>query len=78
MVLQAGLDKDAAELMRRFDNVVYINCNPETLAGNLRVVKDSHQVKAVALFDQFPFTHHTECGVYLERRPIVGAESNGS
>lgn len=78
MVVQAGLDKDTAELMRRFENVVYISCNPETLAENLRVVKETFQIKAVALFDQFPFTHHTECGVYLERKPVVGTESNGS
>lgn len=77
MVLQAGLDQATAELMRRFDNVVYISCNPETLAENLRVVKDTHQIKAAALFDQFPFTHHTECGVYLERKPAAQNNSAG-
>lgn len=80
--MQAGLDKATAKLMRRFDSVVYISCNPETLAENLKAVIDTHLVKSVALFDQFPFTHHTECGVYLQRKikpeePMVHAESNG-
>ena len=78
VIVQAGLDKDTAELMKRFINVVYISCNPETLVQNLRVVKDTHVIKSVALFDQFPFTHHTECGVYLERIPNVTLESNGT
>jgi tRNA (uracil-5-)-methyltransferase len=78
VVMQAGLDACTAELMRRFDNVIYISCNPETLAQNLLVVKDTHVLKSVALFDQFPFTHHTECGVYLERKRIVDAAWNAT
>lgn len=66
---RAGLDADTEKLMAQFDNVLYVSCNPETLHQNLQRVKDTHDVRAFALFDQFPFTHHTECGVYLVRRP---------
>jgi tRNA (uracil-5-)-methyltransferase len=65
---RAGLDKDTEQLMKRFHNIVYISCNPETLAQNLAAVRESHIIKAFAVFDQFPFTHHVECGVYLQRK----------
>ena len=53
--------------------IVYISCNPVTLAANLAAVADSHRVLHFALFDQFPGTDHIECGAYLERRtePVV-------
>ncbi|HSB94937.1 MAG TPA: hypothetical protein VLC91_00710, partial [Spongiibacteraceae bacterium] len=27
----------------------------------------SHRIAALALFDQFPYTHHLECGVLLKK-----------
>ncbi len=51
-----------------FDAIIYISCNPETLEKNLASLCDTHQIKRFALFDQFPYTHHMECGVFLERR----------
>ena len=65
---RAGLDAATTELVSRFDNVLYISCNPETLAANLQNLYDSHRVEAFALFDQFPYTAHMECGVRLARR----------
>ena len=50
-------------------SIIYISCNPETLAKNLAVLNTSHSVKQFALFDQFPYTDHMECGVLLSRRP---------
>lgn len=69
---RAGLDPETEKLMLEFDNVVYVSCNPETLHENLRAAKDTHDVKSFAIFDQFPFTHHVECGVYLTRKPQEG------
>ncbi len=65
---RAGMDPDTCELTRRFDRILYISCNPETLAANLAQLHDSHRVTRCALFDQFPYTHHMEAGVLLERR----------
>ncbi|MCG8908935.1 tRNA (uridine(54)-C5)-methyltransferase TrmA [Pseudomonas sp. DP-17] len=65
---RAGMDPDTCELTRRFDNILYISCNPETLAQNIAQLHDSHQVSRCALFDQFPYTHHMEAGVLLTRR----------
>ena len=65
---RAGMDPDTCELTRRFDNILYISCNPETLARDIARLNDTHQVTQCALFDQFPWTHHMESGVLLQRR----------
>ena len=65
---RAGMDPDTCELTRRFDNILYISCNPETLAANIEQLHDTHRVERCALFDQFPYTHHMEAGVLLVRR----------
>ncbi len=65
---RAGMDPDTCELTRRFDNILYISCNPETLAANIAQLHDTHRVERCALFDQFPYTHHMESGVLLVRR----------
>ncbi|WKN22764.1 tRNA (uridine(54)-C5)-methyltransferase TrmA [Azotobacter vinelandii] len=65
---RAGMDPDTCELARRFGRILYISCNPETLAANIARLQDTHRVVRCALFDQFPYTHHMESGVLLERR----------
>ncbi|MGC1331046.1 tRNA (uridine(54)-C5)-methyltransferase TrmA [Pseudomonas sp.] len=65
---RAGMDPDTCELTRRFDNILYISCNPETLAANIAQLNDTHRIERCALFDQFPYTHHMESGVLLVRR----------
>ena len=65
---RAGMDPATCELTRRFDNILYISCNPETLAANIAQLHDSHRISRCALFDQFPYTHHMEAGVLLQRR----------
>ena len=65
---RAGMDPDTCELTRRFDNILYISCNPETLAQNIAQLDDTHRIVRCALFDQFPWTHHMESGVLLQRR----------
>lgn len=65
---RAGMDPDTCELTRRFERILYISCNPETLAANIAQLHDSHRIVRCALFDQFPFTQHMESGVLLERR----------
>ena len=65
---RAGMDPDTCELVRRFDRILYISCNPETLAENIRQLSDTHRITRCALFDQFPWTEHIEAGVVLERK----------
>lgn len=65
---RSGLDEGTLALARRFDNILYISCNPQTLHANVAALQSSHRIAALALFDQFPYTHHLECGVLLQRR----------
>jgi len=65
---RAGLDPDTLELTRRFERILYISCNPHTLKDNLTALADSHRIEKFAVFDQFPYTHHLECGALLARR----------
>ncbi len=65
---RAGLDPDSVELVSRFNDIIYISCNPETLKDNLKTLLNTHKIQSIALFDQFPYTHHVETGVILTRR----------
>lgn len=65
---RAGMDPDTCELTRRFPRILYISCNPQTLAENIRQLHDTHRIVRCALFDQFPYTDHMESGVLLEKR----------
>ncbi|MGB1327620.1 MAG: tRNA (uridine(54)-C5)-methyltransferase TrmA [Porticoccaceae bacterium] len=64
---RAGLDAGTEKLVTKMDNILYISCNPNTLAENLKQITKTHRVVKAALFDQFPWTQHIESGVYLER-----------
>jgi tRNA (uracil-5-)-methyltransferase len=65
---RAGLDDATVELVRKIDAILYISCNPETLKSNLEALASTHEVVRYAMFDQFPYTHHVETGVYLQRK----------
>jgi tRNA (uracil-5-)-methyltransferase len=66
---RAGMDLHTTAITQRFDNIIYISCNPETLRDNLQTITQTHDITQFAAFDQFPYTHHLECGVILKRKP---------
>ncbi|WP_421252515.1 tRNA (uridine(54)-C5)-methyltransferase TrmA [Aeromonas sp. 600724] len=65
---RAGLDDATVKLVQEYDNILYISCNPDTLQANMAVLGETHEIARFALFDQFPWTHHMEAGVYLRRK----------
>ncbi|WP_368870542.1 tRNA (uridine(54)-C5)-methyltransferase TrmA [Proteus mirabilis] len=65
---RSGLDEKTVELVKNYSRILYISCNPQTLCQNLEVLIKTHKISKLALFDQFPYTHHMECGVLLEKR----------
>jgi tRNA (uracil-5-)-methyltransferase len=65
---RAGLDSGTVAMAAGFPSILYISCNPDTLAANLGALCKTHVPKVFALFDQFPYTDHMECGVLLEQR----------
>lgn len=65
---RSGLDPATNAFVSRFDHIIYISCNPHTLKDNLKQLYQTHRLTRMALFDQFPYTEHRECGVILQRR----------
>ncbi len=64
---RAGIDDATLNLLASFERIIYISCNPDTLHDNLQILSKTHKVTRFALFDQFPYTHHVESGVLLEK-----------
>ena len=65
---RAGLDEESLKMIQDYPEIIYISCNPDTLAANLATLSQTHDLVASALFDQFPFTHHIEAGVKLVKK----------
>ncbi len=59
-----GLDPTCVEAMLKFapKRIVYVSCDPATLARDLKLLCDGgYEIKEVTPFDQFPNSNHTEC-----------------
>ncbi len=51
--------------------IVYISCNPETLARDLGyLTKNGYEAKRAVPVDMFPYTEHCECVVQLEKQRL--------
>ncbi|MBQ1892086.1 MAG: 23S rRNA (uracil(1939)-C(5))-methyltransferase RlmD, partial [Firmicutes bacterium] len=51
------------------ENIVYISCNPKTLASNLRAAALAGYVPAqIRAYDNFSFTRHIECAALLVKK----------
>lgn len=55
-ILESGIPK-----------VVYISCNPDTLARDVKLLGEKYKLKKISLFDMFPRTSHVETVVLLSR-----------
>ncbi|MEG6566404.1 23S rRNA (uracil(1939)-C(5))-methyltransferase RlmD [Thermoanaerobacterium saccharolyticum] len=63
-----GLDKDVVEASIKMnpEKIIYVSCNPTTLARDLRIFEDNgYKTKKVQPVDMFPYTHHVECVVLM-------------
>ena len=49
------------------EKVVYISCNPETLARDLRLITKKYKAQKITPVDMFPHTHHVETVVLMTR-----------
>ena len=67
---RAGLGAEVCSLLAKIaaPEVVYVSCDPATLARDLRMLIDAgYAIHSFALADLFPQTHHMESIVHLRR-----------
>ena len=69
---RSGMDETMLEtiLSGSIEKIIYISCNPATLARNLKVLKQKYQVLTIIPYDLFPNTPHVESITVLSRNGI--------
>lgn len=67
---RAGLDeKTIKEIIKMSpQRLVYVSCDPMTLARDLNILKYYFNIEEITPFDMFPNTYHVECVCALNRR----------
>ena len=65
-----GVDRKAIAVIKKMlpKKIVYISCNPVTLARDLSYLTDLYNVNKVVPVDMFPNTSHVEVISLLERK----------
>lgn len=73
---RAGADKQFLRALCsiRPERIVYVSCNPVTLARDLRALTKYYNVDSIQPFDMFPFTRHVECVVSMSRKETLGIQ----
>ena len=63
-----GCDKTALDTILEIcpKKIVYVSCNPATLARDLKILSEKYDVGDVTPVDMFPFTGHVECVCVLK------------
>lgn len=67
---RSGMDEVSCRFATRYEHILYISCNPETLVRDLEILTLTHDIVDMALFDQFPYTNHVEMGVKLIKKGL--------
>lgn len=66
---RSGLDKKTIDYLinLKAKKIVYVSCDPITLARDLEILKDYYEVKEITPFDMFSNTYHVECVSILQK-----------
>ena len=67
---RSGIDRKAIAIIKKImpRKMVYISCNPVTMARDLSYLNDLYDINNVVPFDMFPNTAHVECVCLLNLR----------
>lgn len=52
----------------KVNKIVYVSCNPATLARDLQLLDDYYEIGNIQPVDMFPYTVHVECVVGMQRK----------
>ena len=55
-------------LAHRPKDIIYLSCNPETLAEDLKLLETDYVITSATPYDMFPYSHHVESVVCLTRK----------
>ena len=69
---RSGLDKTAIQMLKNISapKIVYISCNPETLARDIKLLSDKYETQTIQPVDMFPHTSHIECVTVLTKKNL--------
>ena len=48
--------------------IIYVSCDPVTLARDLKIFKEKYNIVEITPFDMFPNSHHVETVVLIEKK----------
>ncbi|MBP5679220.1 MAG: class I SAM-dependent RNA methyltransferase [Bacilli bacterium] len=65
-----GLDSKTVDSLLKInpETIVYVSCDPVTLARDLNILKESYLIQYIQPFNMFPRSYHCESVCVLERR----------
>lgn len=65
-----GCDKTALDTILQIEpkKLVYVSCNPATLARDLKILEEKYEIKEISICDMFPFTHHIETVTLMSKK----------
>ena len=68
-----GCEKNVLETLLKIQpkKIVYISCNPATLARDAKVLTEKYSIMKVQPVDMFPWTTHVECVSVLELKESI-------
>ncbi len=66
-----GVSKELIDSLKacHTPKIVYVSCNPATLARDLKLFEDCYDISEIYPVDMFPFTVHVECVTMLSLKP---------
>lgn len=67
---RSGLDKRTKDILLKIkaNKIVYVSCNPLTLARDIKKLDNGYELGDITLVDMFPNTHHVESVCVLNTR----------
>ena len=65
-----GISKELIDafVSNKVNRIVYVSCNPATLARDLELLEEHYNIGEIQPVDMFPWTTHVECVVGMQRK----------